>query len=133
MRQLAIGGLILLALIAAPASQVQRWDVRANEYFGDGVMWIYPLPTSPIPQSGIGEGKFVGIIKAWGWYAIHGTAEDCRITPIWSPVGDAAKVPCGMVLTLKQNRFSGWYDFRGHPRPFCGTLTDQFPQKCFGE
>lgn len=102
---------------------VQKWDVRANEYFGDGVMWTV--------NSGQ---RTVGAIRAWGWYAIYGSAEGCSIVPLWSPVGDAATVPCGMTFNDKTTVFRGWYDFRGHPRPFCGALTGKgLPEKCFGE
>lgn len=113
---------------------VQVWDVRANEYFGDGVMIIFQIPDPSGQRSAVSSQRFSGVIQAWGWYAIYGTAEDCRIVPLWSPVGDAATVRCGMRFNEKGNRFSGWMDFRGHPRPFCGSLTGKgLPEKCFGE
>lgn len=119
---LAFGGLLL-------AGRAETWQVRSNEYFGDGIMIAVSFQ-----QSAISDGRYFGVIKAWGWYGIYGTAEDCRIVPLWSPVGDAATVRCGMKFNEKGTRFSGWMDFRGHPRPFCGALAGKgLPEKCFGE
>lgn len=130
---LAVGCLLLAFSGWLLANSMESWQVRANEYWGDGVMWA---PTLALPQMGehnLGEGRFFGVIHAWGWYAIYGTAEDCRIVPLWSPVGDARTAPCGMDFNEKATVFRGWMEFRGHPRPFCGTLTGEFPRKCYGE
>lgn len=109
--------IILLSLIVLVLSSATVWDVRANEYFGDGTMVT------------IGN---IGIIDAWGWYLV--ILNNCKIMPLSSPVGDAVIVQCGMRYNDKQNRFSGWYDFRGHPRPFCGAIKDKgLPEKCLGE
>ena len=111
---------VLLWLLALT---VETWRVRANEYFGDGSM-----------VSIVSETHVVGIVRAWGVYAIYGRLDDCRIVPLWSPVGDAEKVQCGLTYNEKQTIFRGWYDFRGHPRPFCGALSIQnIPPQCKGE
>lgn len=135
-KRLAFGVWLLAVGVWLLAGRVEMWQVRANEYFGDGVMWAPTLALPHLPPYGreIGEGKFVGVIRAWGWYGIYGTAEDCRIVPILSPVSDAVTVECAIVFNAKGTVFRGWYDFRGHPRPFCGALTGkEMPEKCFGE
>lgn len=136
MRQLlAVGGLLLaVSFWLAGFNRLQVWEVRANEYFGDGVMVSYQQSAVSSQRSAISYQRFVGVIRAWGWYAIYGTAKDCRIVPLWSPVSDAADAPCGMAFNDKRTIFRGWYDFRGHPRPFCGALRGKgLPEKCFGE
>lgn len=121
MKRYSIVALLIVLLIA---SQVEVWHVRANEYFGDGVMLV----------AYAGERRFAGVIMAWGWYWISGTLEDCRIVPLYSPVGDAATVQCGLIYNKKSTVFRGWYDFRGHPRPICGALDkSNIPHKCKGE
>lgn len=103
--------------------RVERWHVRANEYFADGTMITVSLRES---------GKFIGVIRAWGWYVIYGKRENCRIEPIFSPVADARTIRCQMRMNDKHLKFSGWIDFRGHPRPFCGARHWlDLPDKCF--
>ncbi len=102
---------------------VETWHIRANEYFGDGRMIAL-----------IGEKYVVSIVQAWGIYIVIGKQDDCRILPIYSPVGDAAIVDCGILFNKKKTVFRGWYDFRGHPRPFCGALSLQnIPPQCKGD
>lgn len=115
----------LLPAIVFLALSVQSWDIRANEYFGDGTMVALPALQS--------DRMFVGVIDAWGLYVVYGAPDDCQIVPVYSPVGDAQSVECGMVFNDKQTVFRGWMDFRGHARPFCGTRNGDYPQKCFGE
>lgn len=112
---------ILLILLFLLILQVQVWHVRANELFGAGKMYA------------MGKDIFAGFISGWGVYVIYGRMHDCRIVPLWSPVGDAGVTACSVRLNEKANKFSGWIDFRGHPRPFCGSRGGDLPVKCFGE
>lgn len=117
-----IVALILLTLLVVIVS-VDVWQVRANEYFGDGQMYALRVGDT-----------LAGVIRAWGWYAIYGSVDGCRMVPIYSAVGDAAKVECGLKYNEKQTAFRGWYDFRGHPRPFCGAIVyENIPPQCKGE
>lgn len=123
-----VGGSLFVVFFALLVN-VSMWQVRANEYFGDGVM----AAVSGEQLAFSHEHRFVGVIAAWGWYWIYGTAGNCRIVPLWSPVGDATTVRCAMVFNEKDTIFRGWMDFRGHPRPFCGTRNGEYPRTCFGE
>lgn len=117
---------VILSLVSAAlasTSFVDVWRVKANEYFGDGKMYVVQT-----------DDDLVGLIFAWGSYVIYGDLDDCRIVPLWSPVSDAQVVECGMRQNKTKSRFRGWYDFRGHPRPFCGALMGkELPDSCFGE
>lgn len=126
-KRLAVGVCLLVVIVWLLAGHAEMWQVRANEYFGDGTMLIV------LQWDDIDGRQFAGVIHAWGWYGIYGTAEDCRIVPLRSPVGDAATAACAMVFNKKGTVFRGWIDFRGHPRPFCGTRNGDYPRTCYGE
>lgn len=115
--------LLLLPLLLLLAVPVQSFEVQAPELFGDGTMYV------------MGGQRFAGFVSAWGGWLIYGTRHDCRIVQLYgTPIGGAEKpVPCHMVFK-KQNRFTGWIDFRGHTRKFCGaTDRTNIPPKCYGE
>lgn len=98
--------------------------VHAPELFGDGAMYL--LQT---------RGYILGYIDAWGGWAIYGRASACRIVQIMGTPIDGAEqsIPCFMNFQ-KDHRFSGWIDFRGHRRKFCGASNlDSIPLKCYRE
>jgi hypothetical protein len=98
------------------------WNVKSPELFGDGVMIVS------------GDEEFYGVIQAWGVFTIRGNFEDCRITPLYSPLIDSKESKCKIIMNDKNTIFRGWVDFRGHPRSFCGALIkENIPEKCKGE
>jgi hypothetical protein len=102
------------------------WILRAPELFGDGRAYVF----------GAG-GYTVGVVDTWGTWLLTGTTTGNETTCKLRQVGgDRIKgvvdgvVPCFMRMK-RESRFTGWIDFRGHARPFCGARdSESLPRKC---
>ena len=121
-KTLLTGLLLLLSLFM----RADLYHVRAPELFGNGQMLIVESAS----------GRTLGLVRAWGWYAIIGLRGPeghihCRLIQLTGTVHDARgiAIPC-RVKIMKNGKFQGWIDFRGHTRPFCGAQRPgRFP-KC---
>jgi len=111
-------------LIGLLWTQVQVTRVQAVELFGVGT--LYHIQT--------GE-RITGFVDGWGGWLLYGTTQDCRLLRLYGVSIDGVNgaIPCHMDFNADATRFKGWIDFRGHPRPFCGTATNELPIKCYGE
>lgn len=123
-RNPGIGLVLVMVLIAG--LQIRSWSVRAPELFGEARMTM--VQAGPV---------VAGVIHSdWTTYAIagrsSGTRVECRMTWLAGAriSGSERGVPCGMEFSNLE-RFRGWIDFRGHPRPFCGSVRpDNFNARC---
>jgi hypothetical protein len=113
---------IVLVLVFSLSQVINVQHVRAPELFGDGKMYSVRV-----------SDNMIGYIGAWGGWVIYGRESDCRIVQVSGAGIDGAdgKIPCFM---NSNTRFSGWIDFRGQRRKFCGAPFElELPAKCYGE
>ncbi len=115
---------IVAGLLFVVMNRFAVFIVSAPELFGNGTAYmIHP------------GNVFLGYIDAWGGWAITQIGNKCWIIQI---VGDrigGAEKPVSCFMSFQNwDRFTGWIDFRGHRRKFCGAGNARnLPMKCYGE
>jgi|GEM_PF-4993804 len=114
--------IILFIIILLGGINIEHWVVIAPELFGRSDAFL-------IAGNGL-------VIVDYGTFLMLTKNDQCILLQIYGEsIGDGEGgtvwfIPCGFKYSPHGNRFTGWIDFRGHHRPFCGTQTGVFMQAC---
>jgi hypothetical protein len=113
---------VLLFIFLITVITVDHWVVIAPELFDRSDAFL-------IASNGL-------VFADYGAFLLLNKNEQCILLQLYgSVIGDGEGgtvwfIPCSFKYSQYVNRFTGWIYFRGHARPFCGTQTGVFMQKC---
>lgn len=120
--------IVLLALATILAIRSRSYRVLAPELFGEQSMLYAELP----------RGHILGLVHGGGLgFVLYGQHHDQDITGQMVQIaggqvdnyGNTAPIPVRMQFAPSGDHFAGWIHFRGHPRKFCGGVTE-IPRNC---
>lgn len=124
-----------VSMLAVVTQFFTIWKVRAAELFGDGTAYVMDagLLEFGCIYADWGEeyGKFAFLFFGYGRERKNGYIIQVfgkRIDQ-YGPYEKSNKWAYFYERETAE-RWSGWIEFRGHPRPFCGTISNRLPGRC---